>query len=196
MKNKLLIILVFGFNSLFAQSDKIDTISIVYEKFSSVQNLLHVNKFLFKKNGILYLEKRLERKCDNDSTNLYYFFYNKNHSNHLYYCKFYYKDKLIEEGIWDLYNFEGYYRSYYKNGKLKSEGNFFMGAEIGKWIYYNKKGSVYKIINYPNDINGGSEREKGKINLKKAIKYYEYQTPQDSINFVNSVKGRWLKRYR
>ncbi|MDD3280585.1 MAG: hypothetical protein PHC83_03330 [Bacteroidales bacterium] len=192
MKRILFFLLVIASYCVIAQSNKVDTISIQYEKFKSVNNLKHDNKFVFKKNQRYYLVKKAIRKYYLiDTINLDSFFDTSN-----FYCRFYYKNKIIEEGIWDFYFYSGYYRSYFKNGKIKSEGNFNYSVEMSKWIYYKKDGSVYKIIYYPNDINEGLDREKGKVNIKKLIKYYTYTTPQDSINFVKSVKGIWLWRYR
>lgn len=192
---KIVVLLLFigASNSINAQSKRIDTIVVMYDKFSSVQKLNDQNKFLFEVNGVLHLTKKSEKKCFDDTTNILGFFDNSNYS---YYCKIYYKGKLIEEGKWNLYRFHGCYKSYFISGEIRSEGTYSYGVEIGKWIYYRKDGGIYKIIYYPNVLNGGSERKKGKIDIKKAIKYYQYPTPQDSINFVKSVKGRWLRRYR
>jgi antitoxin component YwqK of YwqJK toxin-antitoxin module len=103
---------------------------------------------------------------------------------------------LVEEGYWNKYGFYGYYHSYYRNGKLKSEGLLREDLEVGMWVYYKTDGSVFRVINYPYIIKGEVPNNKSSYDLKTAIKLYAYPSPQDSINFVNSVKGRWLKRYR
>ena len=37
---------------------------------------------------------------------------------------------------------------YYENGQIWIEGNYKDGKEDGKWTFYNKDGSIYKVEEY------------------------------------------------
>lgn len=58
--------------------------------------------------------------------------------------------KRIEEGVWDGEHFTfGGYKEYYKNGQVKSAGNFgYTGEKMGAWYYYNRRGDLVKAIKY------------------------------------------------
>jgi antitoxin component YwqK of YwqJK toxin-antitoxin module len=66
------------------------------------------------------------------------------------YCKFYIKDSvIIEEGVWHHEYFEGPYKAYYENGKIKIIGTYSAtGIKTGRWLYYDKKGKLKKKLNY------------------------------------------------
>ena len=42
----------------------------------------------------------------------------------------------------------GIYRSYYRNGLLKVEGNFARNKENGEWRYYNEQSELVKVVTY------------------------------------------------
>lgn len=44
-------------------------------------------------------------------------------------------------------------RKKYRYSKLCSEGNYYYGAKIGPWTYYNNEGEVDSTVNYPIPIN-------------------------------------------
>lgn len=45
-------------------------------------------------------------------------------------------------------NYNGEYKKYYKNGKVKTVENYIDGSMHGEFIYYNKNGELDEIINY------------------------------------------------
>lgn len=58
------------------------------------------------------------------------------------------KSRVIESGSWDYENFNGTYKSYYKNGNLKLEGIYLYGQKINEWTYYKKSGVIKFKRNY------------------------------------------------
>ncbi|MFW5658992.1 MAG: DUF3352 domain-containing protein [Bacteroidota bacterium] len=44
--------------------------------------------------------------------------------------------------------FEGDYREYWKNGNLRSQGEFSDGKRVGKWYFYNRRGKLKKTEVY------------------------------------------------
>lgn len=188
-----LLCFVFQLNA----QNQIDTTIIYQNRFSSVREIKYKYLFLYIIGNKINLVEGKNNGSDKYSKNQCYSkFHDKNGMD--VYFKFYLRkdNRLIEEGFWDFYSFNGNYKSYFKNGKLKSEGVYFQGVEIGEWIYYKKDGSIFRVINYPININRIEVREEQKIDIKTAINLYDYPTSQDSINFVKSVKGKWLRRYR
>ncbi|MDG5492865.1 energy transducer TonB [Psychroserpens sp. SPM9] len=57
---------------------------------------------------------------------------------------------------------DGPFKTYYKSGELKSEGNYVDSKRDGKWVDYYKSGQISKIHNY----------DKGKF-LPNSISYFE-----------------------
>lgn len=197
MKKILLIALVFLINGIYAQKLNKDTLIIIFDRFSSVQDVKCDYLYLNLKNDTLYLS--IKKKKTIDEVKKEELLEDMWRINPFIYCKFIWikNHRLIEEGYWNNGFFQGQYCSYFKNGSLKSNGNYLFGIEVGKWVYYKKDGTIYKIVYYPNAIKGMYDRSKARINLKDSMRFlYVYTTPQDSINFVKSVKGRWLRRYR
>jgi hypothetical protein len=60
--------------------------------------------------------------------------------------------------------FDGEYKSYYKNGKLKSEGAFLQNNRVGFWVFYKEDGRIQCLRDY---INNDHYQEK--LTDKKAI---------------------------
>ncbi|MCF8297683.1 MAG: hypothetical protein K9J13_09095 [Saprospiraceae bacterium] len=57
--------------------------------------------------------------------------------------------RKIEEGrCYGDTGFEGIYKYYYKNGKIKREGKRENGRKIGNWKFYNCNGKLKKIKSY------------------------------------------------
>ncbi|MBK6819136.1 MAG: hypothetical protein IPG85_05840 [Bacteroidetes bacterium] len=59
---------------------------------------------------------------------------------------------------------DGEYKSYYKNGKLKSEGAFIQNNRVGFWVFYKEDGRIQCLRDY---INNDQYQEK--LTDKKAI---------------------------
>lgn len=53
---------------------------------------------------------------------------------------------------------DGEYRSYYKNGKMKTEGSFLQNNRFGTWTFYQPDGNIARIRDYRNN---NSYQEKG-----------------------------------
>jgi hypothetical protein len=62
--------------------------------------------------------------------------------------------KLIHEHQEDLLNDTAVYREYYLNGKLKelSSTTYYNRIPIKKHTFYNKKGSLIKVVDYERDL--------------------------------------------
>lgn len=198
MRKLLFYMIMMATKPFYAQVANIDTIVFEYEKFKSIRQLNWQNQHLSLKNETYFLKKMSLSFCLTDSNNLMYservLFTENTHVVVVFRRNnFIYK---IEEGKWNKSGFAGHYCSYFKNGSIKSEGVLRQDLEVGKWVYYKKDGSVFKVINYPEIINGELPNKKPIYKIKTAISLYSYPTPQDSINFVKSVKSRWLRRYR
>ena len=189
-----LFLLLFVLCELNCQNFHVDTIFIKQNCNYSIREIgMYKLCYVLRNNEILFSKKKNDKsKCD-DSL---FCFINNNYTSHFIFVDK--KNRYIEEGNWRSIQFNGKYRSYFKNGKIKSEGNYCFNVEIGRWVYYKKNGQVYKSINYPNSIIGEYDRDQAKIDIETQLSLYKYDfvTLQDSINFVKSVKGRWLRRYR
>jgi len=67
--------------------------------------------------------------------------------------KLYRNGYLLAEGIIDLKGlYQGKWKHYYLDGKLKSEGSYKDGKKTGKWIFYFSNGKIEQTGNY--DKNG------------------------------------------
>jgi hypothetical protein len=71
MKKYLLCLLFILLKRAYAQNNESDTMIVVYEKFNSFRCLKHDNKFLLRRNGVYYLEKRSMCKCLSDTNNIF-----------------------------------------------------------------------------------------------------------------------------
>jgi len=114
MKHKLLIIILFVIQSSFAQ----DTITIYYnqnwKEIKSIDKASYYRKF-FGSN-------------DNYTANDYYMNGNLQMVGH-------YKTKKGDFR-------EGYFKYFFENGKIKSEGNYVKNKESGKWKIYLENGEL------------------------------------------------------
>ncbi|PCI95977.1 MAG: hypothetical protein COB15_11590 [Flavobacteriales bacterium] len=70
--------------------------------------------------------------------------------------KFYNKNVILEEGIWELEFWIGTYKKYYSNGIIEIIGGYSneegaFGNKIGKWKYYSSTG----ILEYEEEYEDG-----------------------------------------
>lgn len=87
----------------------------------------------------------------------------------------------VENGV-----FNGDYKMYYKNGKIKSEGTFLYGDSDGKEINYYKSGVISSIINYQNGLLNGLTT----LNFETGEKQEEYE-------YINGVQdGQYIYYYK
>lgn len=134
------IILIIGFLisiRCFAQNhDTVIVINKIYSYLTDRKTVLNMEL----RNNIIYLIKHPNSELETKAEDLIY---------KKPFCKIYdSKKRLMEKGIWFGEGFEGEYESYYKNGKLRSKGRFNYNNKTGKWLYYNKDGSLKKEENY------------------------------------------------
>lgn len=133
-------VLFFSFCSSFL---KADTLYIYNYKRSSVYDTTFekVATYKFKRNKICIVRPFLHKN-----------YYDSTISNLLIkqpYCKLFDKrGRLFEEGIWNGEYFDGLYKSYHKNGILKSSGRYQTGKKVGIWSYYDDSGKLISSINY------------------------------------------------
>ncbi len=72
----------------------------------------------------------------------------------------------------------GEYKSYYKNGRLKSEGSFLQNNRFGFWVFYNADGSIHCTRDYKTNYS------------------YEEKTAANILNKVNWNEGhKWCLIY-
>ena len=78
---------------------------------------------------------------------------------------------------------EGEWVYFFKNGSIKSVGNYSEGTKIGTHIYYHNNGQLLKKINYQNgDING---------ELKE---YFKNGKLKSKANYINgNINGKYLE---
>lgn len=53
----------------------------------------------------------------------------------------------------------GFYKSYYKNGQMESEGNYTDGKQHGSWKYYYENSQLQSEGSFNNDIPTGIWKE-------------------------------------
>lgn len=161
MKNKLFLLFSYiffylliakqGFCNNQTISDTInicDTIIIVIKKFkSNIDSATFSINIVGKKKNIFY--SNTEKK----------FRYKKNKSiwndNGSYFIFYLYKKngRKLEEGYWAIEAWhDGYYKHYYPNGNIKSEGVYIENQKTGKWIYYDETGTVIKTEFIKSDL--------------------------------------------
>lgn len=63
---------------------------------------------------------------------------------------------------------DGEYKSYYKNGRLKSEGSFLQNNRFGFWVFYNADGSIHCTRDYKTNY---SYEEKTAANILKKVNW-------------------------
>jgi len=87
----------------------------------------------------------------------------------------------------------GYWRAYYKNGKLKSERNYLNGIQKGISKTYDLKGKIAAIKNFSADTLNGSED----IELIKLYKEFYPNTYKEKLvgGFFNNMKQGMYREY-
>lgn len=116
-----------------------DTLIVINSKFESVYYKLI--KSMVMKNDTIFLNRGSISERDLVASTLL--------TKPYHYCRFYdTKKRIIEEGRWYLEYFDGYYWSYFKNGKIKSNGEYSDNIKVGEWILNNKKGIIIHEDSY------------------------------------------------
>ena len=91
-------------------------------------------------------------------------------SKNIYY-KFYYKDSTISsEGFLKNGKPDGYWKNYYKSGILKSEGEWKNNVIDSIWFFYSELGDTLKILEYKNGKRNGFQ--------------YYYKTDEKDYNYL------------
>ena len=63
--------------------------------------------------------------------------------------------QVISEGFLEDGKPNGYWKTYYPDGKLKSEGNREFFQLSGEWFFYSDEGDTIEIIDYRRDKKNG-----------------------------------------
>ncbi|MBI2968644.1 MAG: TonB family protein [Bacteroidetes bacterium] len=63
---------------------------------------------------------------------------------------YYYKDKILTQGLYDDGKKAGEWKYYYPDGKINFEGLFNNDQKYGKWKYFYKDGNIASVIFYKN----------------------------------------------
>lgn len=102
------------------------------------------------------------------------------------YTKFYYPGTqvLSSEGMMVNGKPDGYWKTYYQDGKIKTEGNRKDFKLDGEWIFYRADSTKEKSITYRDDLKDGLER----IYNKKGIQVEEYTNK----NNIKEGPARWF----
>lgn len=146
MKDIVLLICLMNifFTDIHAQVDSpcIDTATVYLKNgkcFNEKMGIAFLNSYYCEKQFYFYKNKWIKKNCQ--PTEILY------GSKTINICKnrtyFFFKTKagsLIAEGNWNIEYFSGYYKDYYLNGNIKSEGEKFSDYKIKKWNYYNAEG--------------------------------------------------------
>lgn len=95
----------------------------------------------------------------------------------------------------------GYYKSWYSNGQIKSNGNYKNNKKDGKWTNYYKSGQIRSVLEITNDtLNGKFIKyyENGQINLEGSFvmgkengeskEFYESGQLKSETNYTNGLK--------
>jgi hypothetical protein len=82
---------------------------------------------------------------------------------------------------------DGQYRSYYENGKLKSEGTFSKNNRLGFWVFYKPDGKIQCMRDYKNNY---SFEEKSADNKSKnvVLNANNSWTPIQEKNILSKVR--------
>ncbi len=142
MRPTIYLILVFNFlviGNIYCQKHVCDTSFIIRNKFTYLAVNIDISKY--QKRGCSFTQTFLQT---NDSSS-YYLSNNIGSSYFIFLDK---KFRKIEEGYWLGEFFKGLYCSYYKNGRIKSKGQYDGMEKIGTWLYYNENGVLIKTEKY------------------------------------------------
>lgn len=130
--------------SVSTQSNKscLDTATVYLKNekcFNDRMGVAFLNSYYCEKRFYFYTNKWIKKNCQ--PTEILY------GSKKINICKnstyFLFKTKagsLIAEGNWNIEYFSGFYKDYYPNGNIKSEGEKFSDCKVNKWNYYNAEG--------------------------------------------------------
>lgn len=103
---------------------------------------------------------------------------------------------------------QGLYREYFRNGKIKLEGNYIANQKDGKFILYNEQGAKITEQEFSFDRLNGLSRDfypDGKVKLEcpylkdtlngQMIEYFENGNISNSINIKKGIKDGEAKIY-
>lgn len=124
----------------------IDTLLAIIDNSSQIYKAFYDFNYCFS-NGIIkyYNSARKADKCiENDTMDYYIYAFQPGKQT---VTKFYTPScELVAEGVWYYQGFNGFYRDYYDNGNIKSEGSFSSNDyKDGIWKYYDKFGNEIRI---------------------------------------------------
>lgn len=83
------------------------------------------------------------------------------------------QDLVLIEETYANDNFEGPYKSYYKNGQLKQDGQYVNGAMGGIWKYYYETGQLKETVGFNNNAENGPYKAWHENGQLKAVGQYE-----------------------